>query len=212
MSNRPAVLRLAIAATLAALMTVPASSLDRAQRIETAEIDTSRLQSGDLVFRAGRGWEADAVRTASFTRFSHVGLIERTANGAVFVIHAAPPEHGGHGVVERVPLAMFNDPGLASDIVFYRPTELSVADRESAVAAARTFAARRVPFDADFDITDNSALYCTEMVLEAFVAAGSTIELSAPETSRAAIIRSIVFPADLLRSSSFARISMGNAG
>ncbi|MEM8696461.1 MAG: YiiX/YebB-like N1pC/P60 family cysteine hydrolase [Pseudomonadota bacterium] len=208
MSGRPAVSRLAIAAMLTALATVPASSLDRVQRIETAHIDTGRLQSGDLVFRAGRGWEADAVRTASFARFSHVGLIERTDGDAIFVIHAAPPEDGGHGIVERVPLAAFNDPGLASDIVFYRPSGMNDADRAATVAAARGFAARGIPFDAAFDLTDSSALYCTELVLDAFAAAGATIRLAAPDRERAAIVRDIVFPADLLRSASFERIAV----
>ncbi|WP_299328599.1 YiiX/YebB-like N1pC/P60 family cysteine hydrolase [Parasphingopyxis sp.] len=210
MTGRPAAIWLAIAAMLAALATVPASSLDRTQRIATAEIDTDRLRSGDLVFRAGRGWEADAVRAGSFARFSHVGLIERTADGAIFVIHAAPPEDGGRGYVERVPLAIFNDPGLASDIVFYRPSDLTAAERISTVTAARAFAARRIPFDEEFDTDDDSALYCTELVLDAFHSAGAAITLAPPDASRAAMIRDIVFPADLLRSAAFAPVPVGD--
>ncbi|MGP1354792.1 MAG: hypothetical protein ACTS1Z_15860 [Parasphingopyxis sp.] len=212
MTRRPAAARLAIAAILAALATVPASSLDRTQRIETAAIDTARLQSGDLVFRAGRGWEADAVRAGSFARFSHVGLIERTETGAIFVIHAAPPEDGGRGFVERVPLSVFNDPSLASDIVFYRPATLSAGERAMTVAAARDFAARRIPFDADFDRTDASALYCTELVIDAFRSAGAAIDIAPPDPGRAAIVRNIVFPADLLRSASFVPVRMEGRG
>ncbi|MEO1170040.1 MAG: hypothetical protein AAFW97_15150 [Pseudomonadota bacterium] len=212
MTRRPAGIRLAIAAMLAALATVPASSLDLAQRVQTAAIDTDRLQSGDLVFRAGRGWEADAVRAGSFARFSHVGLVERTDGGAIFVIHAAPPGDGGRGIVERVPLSVFNDPGLASDIVFYRPAGLTDGERASTVAAARDFAARAVPFDTEFDLADSSALYCTELVLDAFMAAGAAIEIAPPDTSRAALVREIVFPADLLRSASFTPLPTGNRG
>jgi hypothetical protein len=206
MMRQPAALWASMAVALGAIVSVPGSSALSGPRIETAQIDTARLRSGDLVFRAGRGWEADAVRVMSQDSFSHVGMIERTDDGRIFVIHAAPPENGGHGFVERVPLSEFNHPRYASDIVFFRRSDVPAEAGARAAEHARAMAAGHVPFDEDFDIADSSALYCTELVLLAYAQSGSALPSAGLARSRLALIDGVVFPADLLRSDRFAEV------
>jgi hypothetical protein len=194
------------AAALLALVSVPGSSALSGSRIETRQVNTTLLQSGDLVFRAGRGWEADAVRVMTQTVFSHVGIIERDERGRIFVIHAAPPENGGRGYVERVTLAAFNAPHYASDIVFYRQAGMTGEAGARTVDHARILADRRVPFDEDFDLADSGAIYCTELVLIAYAESGSALSPERLARNRFSIVDNVVFPADLLRSGSFTEI------
>ncbi len=131
----------------------------------------AQARTGDLVFRAGRGWRADAVRATSLSGWTHVGIIDMDARGRVFVIHAAPPEDGHGGRVVRESVARFAAPAEAERIAVQR---LAVPDATLVrmVRAARGFAARQVPFDDAFDLADARALYCTELVWRSLWRAG----------------------------------------
>ncbi|WP_298015889.1 YiiX/YebB-like N1pC/P60 family cysteine hydrolase [uncultured Parasphingopyxis sp.] len=194
------------AAAFAAMLSVPGSSAFSGPRVETSDIDITALRSGDLVFRAGRGWEADAVRLASFGTFSHVGMVDIAADGTVYIVHAAPPEHGGHGRVERVPLETFNDARYASDIVFYRRADLPEATALEAAARARIEADRGTPFDDQFDAGDQSKLYCTELIMLAFADSGAALPFAFAPRIDGSILGNIVYPADFIRSGEFVRV------
>lgn len=196
------------AAAIAVMLSVPGSSAYSGSRTETADIDTRALRSGDLVFRAGRGWEADAVRLASFGTFSHVGIVDIADDGTVYIIHAAPPEHGGRGTVERETLADFNQPRYASDIVFYRRSDVTPVTARRAAARARVEADRRTPFDDQFEAGDQSKLYCTELILVAFAESGAALPFAFEPRDNGGVLGNIVYPADLIRSGGFERVDV----
>ncbi len=132
-------------------------------------IDSAGLQDGDLVFRQGRDLIAGAVLAAdSAARFSHVGLIVTDKHG-VWVVHAVPSEGDDDGGVVRESLAAFLDHGKAADFAIYRHRTLAPDQRrivrETALAAVGT------PFDYDMQLSDQGALYCSELVLRAYAAA-----------------------------------------
>ena len=138
------------------------------------DLDVAALRTGDLVFRAGRGWRAGAVRAASGSSLTHVGIVDRDIHGRISVIHADPPEGGRTGMVRRVPLAAFADPADADRVVAYRLDE-APGVLISMVASARRYAAQRVPFDDAFDLASPDAVYCTELVWRALAEAGERL-------------------------------------
>jgi hypothetical protein len=122
------------------------------------------LQSGDLVLQVSRSAQAEAIRAATGSEWTHVGLVEVTPEGT-FVIEA-------EGAVVRTPWRTFRWRGEEGRYLVLRPTGVGREARLHAVAAAK----RRLgtPYDAAFGWGDD-ALYCSELVVKAWAEAGLTL-------------------------------------
>lgn len=128
--------------------------------------DYPPLKSGDLVFRTGRDLMARMILSrGEASRFSHVGIIH-LEQGRPYVIHAIPEGDGSAGGVMREPLTAFAADKVASDLGFYRFEGLSDASMGRAADKALSWVGR--PFDARFEYSTDSHLYCTELVLKAY--------------------------------------------
>lgn len=150
------------------------------------------LQDGDLAFRRTTGMLGQVVRASDRAGdFSHVGIVRLTEHGPM-VVHATPDGGQGHdGVVVDLLAQYMEEPGTDA-VGFYRYRIAStgamqrLADARAATVSAHATrwaveaAARRVPFDGALDLSDSSAVYCTELVWRAFASAG--VELAAPTT------------------------------
>lgn len=120
-------------------------------------------QPGDLVLRRGTGvWsELASAFSRHDGRFSHVGVIAAETDQ---VIHAIGDPLDGQGVVKREPLSDFL--GRATDAGLYR-LSLTPEQRASFVHEVDRHARAATPFDADFSLDTQDALYCTELVWHA---------------------------------------------
>jgi hypothetical protein len=143
----------------------------------------SNFAEGDLIFRAGRGWQAAAVQSSSLSQWSHIGMLTRNADGGWRVIHAAVHDAAApqmSGKVVTTSLAEFANVRQARAISVWRFSGQK-AIATLAAKRAKRFAQMSVEFDNDFDLTDASKLYCTELIMESFRFAG--VRLSAPLTN-----------------------------
>lgn len=112
-----------------------------------------------------------------FMPWTHIGVISVEPDG-VFVydtnanlsLTAEGPAtgHQGRGV-QRTPYQRYVDSGYIYGL-YAPPPEVNITRMLDHV---RTQYTRHVPFDARFDADDASALYCTELVAHAWVAAGA---------------------------------------
>ncbi|QSQ22599.1 YiiX family permuted papain-like enzyme [Pyxidicoccus parkwayensis] len=115
------------------------------------------LRTGDIVLHTSRSRQSEAIRAATESPFSHVGLVEVTSKGA-WVVEAVQP-------VQRVPFAKWKARGVKSHILVLRPKDLSDAQRQQAVDAAKTHLGK--PYDWKFGWGDE-AMYCSELVRKAY--------------------------------------------
>ena len=162
---------------------------------DPVKVESLLIESGDLVFREGTGWRSEMVRARGNFALSHVGIADRLSNGNIVVIHADPGEGSRKGAVRTEPLASFASPTHSSGLTIYR-LQLSQMSKNQMLARARSYVANRLPFDDDFDLGNENALYCTELVWRAL---GNQ---HVPRfTSNVALLNSqIIFPEDLLKS------------
>lgn len=129
------------------------------------------LHPGDIVFRRGVGPLADAVSAVSFSsagraRWTHVGIVAQPApGGPLYVVHAID----GRGVVMDTPGRFFSSKE-SSEGGFIR-----IENGASVAEAAMRFVGR--PFDASFSMADQTALYCTELILVSMREAGVTLQV-----------------------------------
>lgn len=122
------------------------------------------LESGDLVFQASRSRQSAAIRAATGSRWSHVGVVERTERGA-FVVEAIEP-------VSRTSWERWRRRGIG-EVLVLRVRGLDRAARARAVAEAKRALGK--PYDPRFGWGDDR-LYCSELVVKAYErAAGITL-------------------------------------
>jgi len=160
-------------------------------------LDLRSLKSGDLVFREGLGWRAQAVKTASGNTLTHVGILDRMSNGDLVVIHADPPEGDLPGMVRIVPLARFAADSGTTGVRFVH-LGLAPNIRRSEIKFARNAANHNVPFDDDFDFSSDNALYCTELVWKSLRSAGVKLPIETTPINLPLLRKRYMTPDNLL--------------
>lgn len=118
----------------------------------------SKLETGDVVLHTSRSRQSQAIRAATHSPLSHVGLVEVTPKG-VFVVEAVQP-------VQRIPFAKWKARGVKGHILVLRPRTLDAAKKQRALAAAKTHLGK--PYDWHFGWGDE-AMYCSELVRKAYI-------------------------------------------
>jgi hypothetical protein len=133
------------------------------------------LQDGDLVFRTGTDVLAGLVLSYGKSSFSHVGIAIHTTDGwAVF--HSTPAEPGMTGGVHAELLEDFASNQVAAQVGFFRIDGLNERTRQKIKEYLLSQLGK--PFDYRFQYSDDSAHYCTELVLKALRNAGIDLEPS----------------------------------
>ena len=134
------------------------------------------LHPGDVVFRMGTGIASRVIKKLDPSgRFSHSGIVVDSM-GKKMIIHAVADEHDYEGDVDRVKMdtpEVFFSSMYAECGEVCRPVDESLA-RKTADVAMEVYR-RRVLFDHDYDDTDTTRMYCTEMVLYCFDRAGGKL-------------------------------------
>lgn len=121
-------------------------------------------RDGDLVFHDSGGSQAEAIRVATKSRYTHMGIVRRTPSGPV-VIEAAR-------IVGETPLAAFLARGEGERYAVYRLRSPHLEAIKNAFAETRRYFGR--PYDIFFRL-EPSAIYCSELPHHAFKAAGITL-------------------------------------
>lgn len=148
----------------------PAVESRRAPQLSYPE----ELVEGDIVFRTGSDALSGLVLAHSKgSRFSHVGVLVRIADQWL-IIHSTPAESGAEGGVHTESLEAFASSEGTQRLGVYRIDEMSSRQRQS--MKDYLLSQQGKPFDYRFQYSDNSAHYCTELVLKALDHAGVNLE------------------------------------
>ncbi|MCC7231446.1 MAG: hypothetical protein IT242_00760 [Bacteroidia bacterium] len=131
---------------------------------EIASPDPSMLHSGDLIFRQGRGVISNSLRCLNREdpSFSHAGIIH-LEKGKVFVYHCIGGEENVSSRMRKESLRDFCSPDYVHSFAIY---QLQVDEHRHSMmdSIAGSWYRKGLRFDTDFDLSTDSAMYCTEMV------------------------------------------------
>jgi hypothetical protein len=116
------------------------------------------VEDGDIICRLGDRFWSQLFKDLSTKdkRYSHMGII-RVNNGLITVIHAEGDTGHGKDFVHEVTLEEFIK--IARAIGIYRINDV---DRSKISGLAIEYMG--IPFDWQFDMNDESKLYCTELL------------------------------------------------
>lgn len=166
-------------------------------------IPKDTLRSGDIVFRQGTGLTSRIVQTADKNgEYSHVGIVLRDKNGDCMVIHAVPDEPDYKGDVDRVKLEhidVFFGNGKAVCGAVMRVNADSARACRAATHALDIFK-RNTLFDHEYDMSDTTQMYCTELVYFVYRKEGITLADIENTLVIPIINKKCLLPGDLLES------------
>lgn len=170
--------------------------------------DSVQLEEGDIVFRRGGGIESHAVMMIDNEgEYSHVGIVVDTL-GRKMIVHAVPGEPDFKGDVDRVKLdsvEKFFAPTNAIRGAVSRPKD-SISARRAARRALAIYR-RGVLFDHDYDMSDTTRLYCTELVLHVFSREGVSLVSSKPSHVELPMLKAdVYYPSDIYQSAALSKI------
>ena len=125
---------------------------------EKWEVLHTIVEDGDIICRLGGRFWSLMFRDASSLdrRYSHMGII-RIYDDRITVVHAEGDTGHGRDGVNEVPLEDFVT--VARAIGIYRAKNIN---REEISTAALDYLG--IPFDWKFDMSDESEIYCTELL------------------------------------------------
>lgn len=124
------------------------------------------LKDGDLLFQTAYSSQASAVMLASFSLYTHTGIVKRSGDKWV-VIEATSK-------VEETPLEYWIENGVLNRVSVYRDPELTAEQAAAMLEATKKYYGRKYDFFFSFD---NDLIYCSELPYLAFREAG--VELGA---------------------------------
>lgn len=120
--------------------------------------DAPALEPGDLVFETSTSSQSRAIRWATRSPWSHVGIVEVSGDGT-FVVEAL-------GRVSRTPWSAWRRRAArGGDVLVLRPRAIPRARRAAAVEQAKALLGRR--YDPRFGWGDDR-IYCSELVVKAY--------------------------------------------
>ena len=135
--------------------------MPRGKPVELINFDKifENIEDGDIICRLGDRLWSQVFKDISEEdkRFSHIGII-RITDDQINVIHAEGTTKPDKDFVKEEPLTDFLK--IARAIGIYRINDIDTADKISDSAMEYI----GIPFDWQFDMNDNSKLYCTELL------------------------------------------------
>jgi len=160
------------------------------------------LHNGDLILRCGRSTESFAVYLADANAdFTHIGIIS-IENDIPYVIHAVPSKTN---LIQKEKLSTFLNSTNASKFAIYR-SNFNEVYLDKVVKTANSYYLNKYEFDTKYDLTTNTKLYCTELVLKAFNTVGDTLKVKSKELNYIIGKHLIIFPSEFTKSPFFTRI------
>ena len=131
-----------------------------------SENEKSLLQDGDIILRKGYGFVSDQIiETLKDTLgVSHCGIIVQI-DSCWSVIHSTP---GYFSIpfkddgVTITSLSEFTENAHPNSIII---TRLKRDNQNQIARKALNYAERKVPFDYDFNYSDTTSIYCSELIL-----------------------------------------------
>lgn len=120
--------------------------------------DLPTLRRGDLIFQTSVSDQSTAILEATGSPYTHVGIVDFDASGALVVLEAA-------ATTRATPISQWIDRGRDRKIAIYRLDGLTELEARKVAEAARHQFGK--PYDPWFHASPE-ALYCSELVQIAF--------------------------------------------
>lgn len=143
---------------------------EQKQHLENYDLtkeEYAMLKDGDLILRHGYGLVSDAIANSrgEENHVSHVAVLVKsdTAKHGFRIIHSVSSSLSPWDGVQEVSFPQFLFDSQRNSVMVVRFKAATDSTRHLISEKALEYLNRRVPFDHQFDITDSSSIYCSEL-------------------------------------------------
>lgn len=145
------------------------------------------LAEGDLVLRRGKSYFSELIARAfpQGQEMSHVGIVIREDDGWQ-VVHSISGKLSESDGIRAECLESFCKAAQQEKVCFVRAA--FEVDREAVGELARYYLRQNVPFDHTFDLQNDDAMYCSELIRAVYLRAGAEDHFHYQNVSGKAII------------------------
>ena len=165
--------------TLILFLFISCSSPVDEHKISVEKKEYAKYKSGDIILRLENGLVSEIFRKIATKQgdFSHAGILINE-NSVVYVYHTQIDDGSSNGFARKDKLETFLLNATKYAVYRFEGT----IDTISVIANLNGYVQRKIPFDVNFDYTDTSTLYCTQMVASAYNNSNSSINKIRPQT------------------------------
>ncbi|MFW6019523.1 MAG: YiiX/YebB-like N1pC/P60 family cysteine hydrolase [Bacteroidales bacterium] len=170
--------------------------------------DNITFHSGDIILRRGKSLVSQLVLLRDkASEYSHIGVIV-IKDEQPYVIHAVPGEAEKHEpeYVKMETVKEFLDVKKSADFAVYTLKEDYRRYRQKVADKALTYVKNHVEFDSEFNLEDESKLYCTELIWRAYNYAGINLANSIDKINSPFYKGDFIYPSTLFSSPVFEKI------
>lgn len=138
----------------------------KANNESSPQIPIEILQAGDIAFRRGESIASEIVLHNDINgKYSHVGLVVETDSG-LMIVHSVPGEISTNEIsdiiqIEHIDKYFARNVSVRGEIM---RMNLDSAKRKTLNFLALKKVQEKVPFDHNYDLSDTTKLYCTELL------------------------------------------------
>lgn len=175
--------------------------LNKKEILKVAEIDQSKIEDFDIILSKGQSFQSKFISLLKLTAedYSHIGIM-LNQNNTVFVLHSTPDGTKTNGI-RYDDLQTFINLSSVSDYQVLRYTSLTSDLRQKLRLEFESYKNNSAPFDFDFNNSDHSKIYCSELVYLIFKNSGlstfSEIDLAKPIYPKYFLTKQEFIPVDL---------------
>lgn len=151
--------------------------IEQQQRCDPATLPLGEVHDGDLIFSEGHSLKSDLVRMAArsyHSDYSHVGFL-RHRGAELRVVHMSIDD----GCLLEESLEEFIRKNRVRSIGIGRLCREPAPERLNRTLDSLLLTGKA--FDFDFDLQDDGAYYCTELIVKALSAAGAPLRTLATQ-------------------------------
>ncbi|MFO8087301.1 MAG: YiiX/YebB-like N1pC/P60 family cysteine hydrolase [Bacteroidales bacterium] len=172
------------------------------------ESDSIDFNNGDIILRRGKSLISQIVLLKDKdSEYSHVGIVV-IQNDQPYVVHAVPgeAEKDMPEYVKMETMQEFLDSEKTVDFAVYTMASPDNTIRQKVAEKALTYFNQHIEFDSEFNLADDSRLYCTELVWQAYKAAGINLIKSYDKINIPFYKGDFIYPSDIFKNPNFKRL------
>lgn len=171
-------------------------------------IPVEKFLSGDIAFRRGESMVSEVVMYNDVDgKYSHVGIVVETDSG-LMIVHSVPGENRNspdYDLIQMETVEKYFAPEVAEKGEILR-MDLDSVQRSLLNNFALEKVCQKVPFDHNYDLSDTTKLYCTELLQHLYakigvdLAQGRITAINVPGMTNDYLMPSDIYHNDKLKS------------
>ncbi len=190
------------------IIVIFAVSLVSCSQKQENSFENIAFQQGDVIFRKGIGTKSQAVLHAdSLGIYSHVGIVV-WQDSAFRVVHITPGERAKNETADKIKIETIGDfwrSDRAEYGAVYRLKDNSAG--EKAAQQALRLLQKEILFDHNYQLSDTTEMYCSELVWYAYQQAGTDISFGKRSVLNIPLYAgTYIFPSDIYKNDEFVLI------